>query len=381
MFRRPMSGLGQAGCPSGYVGMPPYCYPTSGQPADPSAACPPGQCGWPPYCYPCEPGAPVPSGPVTPPTTEQCPPGTYGMPPYCYGMPGEAPAPETPDPTGETCPPGTYGMPPYCYGIPGQMPPGVPGVPEPPAPGVPEPQPPAPGPAPSVPGAPGPAPAPTPPGIEPVQPSWWEQRSDTEKAVIIGAAGIAGVLLVAGFMGKKKKRGGAMATANRRRRTRRARARRRGRRTKRNIRRVRCKSNARRKAAPSLPAFKPAAWTERRRSKLKCAGDKRIGNCHCKAPLKYAREGASRPSDYAYPKCFQFPLYFNSADKSRRHIRNAAARFAQNMHRYPPDVQRVMYRNIMKAKKAYGIGEFRGVKPPKVRKRRKPTRRRYRRAA
>jgi hypothetical protein len=50
------------------------------------------------------------------------------------------------------------------------------------------------------------------------------------------------------------------------------------------------------------------------------------------------------------------------------------------MHRYPPDVQRVMYKRIMAAKKAFGIGEFRGVAPPK-RRRAKPKRRTYRRAA
>jgi hypothetical protein len=236
---------------------------------------------------------------------------------------------------------------------------------------------------PSVPGPPTPTPEPTPPApLPPARPlSWWDQRSDTEKALIIGGGALAGLAILAGVFGKKKKRpAAAAATPNRRRRRRRAR-RRTGRRTRRNIKRTRCNRVARRKAAPRLPAFKPVAWTERQRSKLKCAKDKRVANCHCKAPLKYAREGAGKPSDYAYPKCFMFPLWFTDVDKSQKHVRNAAARFAQNMHRYPPDVQRVMYKRIMAAKKAFGIGEFRGVAPPKKRKPVRRKRRVYRRAA
>jgi hypothetical protein len=236
---------------------------------------------------------------------------------------------------------------------------------------------------PSVPGAPLPG-EPVPGQIVPPAPAklnWWQQRSDTEKAVIIGAAGIAGIALVAGVFGKKKKRGALAATPNKRRRRRAAGSRGKRKRTRRNIRKTPCRTTARRKAAPKLPAFKPVAWTQRERSKLKCAGDKRLGNCHCKAPLKFAREGASRPSDYAYPKCFMYPLYFTSDEKSRTHIRNAAARFAQNLDRYPPDVQRVIDKRIMAAKKTYGIGEFRGVAPPKRRRKRAPARRPYRRAA
>jgi hypothetical protein len=219
--------------------------------------------------------------------------------------------------------------------------------------------------------------------VEPQKLSWWAQRSQTEKALIIGGGALAGVAILAGVFGKKKKRApaaAAAATPNRRRRRRRS-TKRKGRRVRRNARKMRCNRPARRKAAPRLPAFKPVAWTKRERSKLRCAKDKRIGNCHCKAPLKYAREGASKPTDYAYPKCFMYPLWFTNATKSRKHIRNAAARFAQNMDRYPPDVQRVMYKRIMAAKKAYGIGEFRGLKPPKARRRAAPKRRTYRRAA
>jgi hypothetical protein len=237
---------------------------------------------------------------------------------------------------------------------------------------------------PSVPGPPDLPPPIEPPAPAPGKLSWWQQRSDTEKAVIVGAAGLAGVLVIAGFMGKKKKKSGralGAATPNKRRRRRSAGARGKRKRTRRNIRKTRCNRAVRRKAAPQLSAFKPVAWTKRERSKLRCSKDKRLGNCHCKAPLKFAREGAGQPSDYAYPKCFMYPLYFNSDEKSRKHIRNAAARFAQNMDRYPPDVQRVIYKRIMAAKKTYGVGEFRGVAPPKRRRKRAPAKRRYRRAA
>jgi len=119
---------------------------------------------------------------------EDCPPGQYGCgPEYCFDSPFAADVEdgaETPEETTATdaCPPGTYGIPPACVPAPaGAQPPTTLPTTIPTAP-----------PATTSPTAPAPAPAAT-TAPAPPKPSWWSQRSDTEKWVIVGGATLGAV--------------------------------------------------------------------------------------------------------------------------------------------------------------------------------------------
>lgn len=79
-------------------------------------------------------------------------------------------------------------------------------------------------------------------------------------------------------------------------------------------------------------------------------------------PKDYRNAGARRPSDYAWPDGYKYPLIFRDKsgkirpEKSRRHVRAAASYFARYGDKYPPKVRRTIARNINKAKKRFGIG-------------------------
>jgi hypothetical protein len=124
-----------------------------------SELCPPGQYGIPPVCVP------LPDPVPTDPSATVCPDGSVGYPPYCYPMldPNQLPGLPVPVP-GVACPAGTTGTYPSC--VPVQPPP---------APQQPPPAPPA----------------------EVTKPSWWSQRSDAEKWLIVGVGVLGAVSLLA----------------------------------------------------------------------------------------------------------------------------------------------------------------------------------------
>ena len=78
------------------------------------------------------------------------------------------------------------------------------------------------------------------------------------------------------------------------------------------------------------------------------ANKRRLG--HGTPPAKYRRTGATKPSDYAYPEGFMYPIH------DAKHVRSAASRFAQHKGKLPPAVRKKVAKRINKAKKRFGIG-------------------------
>lgn len=173
-----------------------------------ATSCPEGQYGVPPYCF--EPSSWLPGGAEAGEATYgQCPAGTIGIPPNCVAIPQEIP----PLPTTQ-CPEGTIGIPPNCLPISQlpQLPPVVKcpdaatcwdvqagqclpvssdpcGLHRNPQNGE------------CLPVIQGCHSVVPPNGkqaaIEPVeQKTWWQQRSDTEKGLIIGGAVLGGIAVV-----------------------------------------------------------------------------------------------------------------------------------------------------------------------------------------
>ncbi len=87
---------------------------------------------------------------------------------------------------------------------------------------------------------------------------------------------------------------------------------------------------------------------------------KRYG--HGKPPKKYWQLGAKRPSDYAAPEQYGYPLVFRTPTgeinqkRTRTHIIAAKAKFARFKRRYPTKLRRQIARNINKASKRFGVG-------------------------
>ncbi len=172
------------------------------------------------------------------------------------------------------------------------------------------------------------------PGIPAPQPTvnggimgWWNAQSTlTKVAVGVTGAALIGYVLFAVF-GKKKR--GAAATPNRRRRYRTNKA---------MGKRARAKSG-------KLITLKSG---------------KRYG--HTKPPKRYYTMGARRPSDYAAPQQYGYPLVFRTPSgkikkqTTRRHIIAAKGKFAKFKRRYPMKLRRQIARNINKASKRFGVG-------------------------
>lgn len=78
------------------------------------------------------------------------------------------------------------------------------------------------------------------------------------------------------------------------------------------------------------------------------ANKRRLG--HGTPPAKYRRTGATKPSDYAYPEGFMYPIH------DAKHVRSAASRFAQYKSKLPPTVREKVAKRINQAKKRFGIG-------------------------
>lgn len=310
------------GCPAGTQDVMGYCVSTGTSPAPippPSgASCPPGTQDIYGVCVPVVPGGETPPG-TPPPSTAGCPagtedvfgicvpipsgPGTPGAPGVPPGVPGIPPGAPYPVPPGG-CPAGTQEVMGYC--VAGAVP-QVPGQP------------------PSVPREPGPA-EPTP--VPPAEPGWWAARTQNEKALIIGGAALLGVGILAALLAKKRPRGPAAAYG-----------------------------------------YNPGGRRPKgggARSQRRCARVPSVSTCRCSPPAKYARLGATRASDYAFPECFMYPIRMTSRVQTVKHIRAAAQRFAMHGHRYPAAVRREIARNIERAKRQYGIGEYRPARGRKV---------------
>jgi hypothetical protein len=98
------------------------------------------------------------------------------------------------------------------------------------------------------------------------------------------------------------------------------------------------------------------------KAKLQCAKVKDIKNCHCSAPLKHRRVGATKPSDYALPECWMYPL------KTKKQVYAARRYFSRYQHTYPRWAQQKMNRRITAAEKRKGIGRARPAAPRRQRR-------------
>ena len=168
---------------------------------------------------------------------------------------------------------------------------------------------------------------------------WWGRQSTGVKAaVVVGSAAVLGLIVYALVGGKK-------ATPNRRRRY------------KPNRRRRRRLTKAQAASLKKIRGKRGRAPTGKITT-LKSG--KRYG--HLKPPKRYWKMGARRPSDYADPEHYKYPLVFRNQDgtinrkRSKVHIRAAQSYFARNKRKYPPTVRRRIARNINKAKKRFDVG-------------------------
>lgn len=165
--------------------------------------------------------------------------------------------------------------------------------------------------------------------------SWWDSQSEgTRIAIAAGGVVAVGVAL---WMVLGKKRAPRRYTANKRKRGRKLTA-------------------AQRGAIKKIRGKRARAKTGKI-TKLKSG--KSYG--HLKPPKGYWKQGARRPSDYADPEHYKYPLIFRddgkiNRKKTKAHIRAAQSYFARNRRKYPPTIRRRIARNINKAKKRFGIG-------------------------
>jgi len=213
--------------------------------------------------------------------------------------------PNTAPQWGETCPPGYMGVPPYCTlatGIPGV--PTVPGVE---LPGVPAAHPSTDPAATQPPAAAAPAQAQTAPSAA----SWWAQRTGLEKGMLVGGAAIVGYLLVTTLQKPASAKPGMAYT-------------------------------------PNL-----VAGVKRTKTGVPLVRGKRWG--HASPPKKYARLGATKPSQYAYPERYMYPIH------DRTHVAAAKGYFTQHKGDYPASIRRQIAGNINQAARRYGLAA--DVKP------------------
>lgn len=234
----------------------------------------------------------MPSGQVPPPAPSGgCPQGWVGSPPYCMPTalpPGwEQPTPPpATPPSTSTCPPGTIGWPPAC--LPFKWPPGEP-VPTMCPPGT-------------TGSPPNCAPAPCPSGMVGTpgncQPAPEPKKAGLSTGAIIGivAGGVGLVALVAALAAGKKK------------------------------------------SAPS--SYRPNP----RKAKMANVPHRKT------APKRYRKTGATKRSDYAWPKGFAYPIH------KAKYVRAALGRFGKYKSRYPSAVRRTIAKRLNMAKKRFSIG-------------------------
>jgi len=172
--------------------------------------------------------------------------------------------------------------------------------------------------------------------------SWWDRQSTGVKVAMgLGGAAIVGLIIYALVGGGNKKKTYA---ANRRRRRYRSN-------------RAKKYTSAQQKALKRIRGRRARAKTGKITT-LKSG--KRYG--HLKPPKRYYKMGAKRPSDYADPEHYKYPLVFRTnpgkvnIKRTKAHIRAAQSYFAKHKRKYPMATRRKIARNINKAKKQYGVG-------------------------
>jgi peptidoglycan hydrolase-like protein with peptidoglycan-binding domain len=79
---------------------------------------------------------------------------------------------------------------------------------------------------------------------------------------------------------------------------------------------------------------------------------RRLG--HHTYPKRYRKLGFTKKGYYAWPFGLMYPI------GDAKHTRAAASYFGKNKHLYPPVMRRVIAQRIDRAKKHFGIGEYRG---------------------
>jgi hypothetical protein len=168
---------------------------------------------------------------------------------------------------------------------------------------------------------------------------WWNSQSTGVKVAMgLGGVAIVGLIIYALVGGSKK------ATPNRRR----------YRRNKAPKRRL---TSAQQTALGRIRGKRKGAKT----GKIKTLkSGKRYG--HLKPPKRYYKMGAKRPSDYADPEHYKYPLIFRgpsgkvNVKRTKAHIRSAQSYFAKHKRKYPMGTRRKIASSINKAKKRYGVG-------------------------
>lgn len=88
-----------------------------------------------------------------------------------------------------------------------------------------------------------------------------------------------------------------------------------------------------------------------RRGRIISFHGRRLGRT--KAPARYRRLGFTKPSQYAWPTGFMYPV------GNAKYTRAAASKFAKWRHRYPPKMQHTIATRIDAAKRRFRIGEYR----------------------
>ena len=81
-----------------------------------------------------------------------------------------------------------------------------------------------------------------------------------------------------------------------------------------------------------------------------------IPHAHKSPPAAHAAEGATKPSDYADPKNFKYPINAKTAAKKYKKVKAAISYFASNADAtYTKDQQTSVARRIYNAAKEVGI--------------------------
>jgi hypothetical protein len=259
-----------------------------------------------------------------------CPEGQIGYGGTCIPDPfytPSTPTPTVPTPTPTTplpptgCPEGQYGVPGACFPLPSTVPGTTPATP-------------------TCPGGQSWAPAlnkcvPIPGGVDPTEPtaeqnctaqggrwnastgvceqvaqssvsaSWWSDRTTAEKGLMVGGAALAGFMLVSLLTGKDSYRPNLAPSVK--------------------------------KTSTGIPLVRGRRWG------------------HASPPKRYRKLGATRPSDYAYPARFMYPIH------DRQRVVAAKGYFAKHKRSYPKPIRDQIAGNINKAARRFGLAP--DVKP------------------
>ena len=97
--------------------------------------------------------------------------------------------------------------------------------------------------------------------------------------------------------------------------------------------------------------FRPNRAVKRRAKTCQIAPS--VPSCRCSAPTKYYRLGARKRGDYAFPECWMYPVH------TPHFVRAAASRFGKFGGNVPTIFRGKVAARIRRAKKKFGIGEFR----------------------